>query len=126
MNRATWLQDRRMQKFRDVLSRWEAGELGIEAQSIHYRLKPVYRRQCELLHTDSMVPPLHSACPTVAPMESRLIGRGADNPNGALVAAHLIASLRTNGGAHETIHYIKRLDLLRYVYIPCKCSTRSV
>ena len=34
MNRATWLQDRRMQKFRDVLSRWEAGELGIEAQSI--------------------------------------------------------------------------------------------
>jgi hypothetical protein len=26
MNRATWLQDRRMQKFRDVLSRWEAGE----------------------------------------------------------------------------------------------------
>jgi hypothetical protein len=89
MNRATWLQDRRMQKFRDVLSRWEAGELGIEAQSIHYRLKPVYRRQCELLHTDSMVPPLHSACPTGAPMESRLIGRGADNPNGALVAAHL-------------------------------------
>jgi hypothetical protein len=23
MNRAAWLQDRRMQKFRDVLSRWE-------------------------------------------------------------------------------------------------------
>src|SRR5260370_341780 len=29
MNRATWLQDRRMQKFRDVLSRWEAGELSL-------------------------------------------------------------------------------------------------
>src|SRR6266446_8770266 len=29
MNRATWLQDRRMQKFRDVLSRWEAGELSM-------------------------------------------------------------------------------------------------
>ena len=28
-NRATWLQDRRMQKFRDVLSRWEAGELSM-------------------------------------------------------------------------------------------------
>ena len=27
MNRATWLQDRRMQKFRDVLSRWERKEL---------------------------------------------------------------------------------------------------
>ena len=24
MNRTTWLQDRRMQKFRDVLSRWES------------------------------------------------------------------------------------------------------
>jgi hypothetical protein len=23
MNRTTWLQDRRMQKFRDVLGRWE-------------------------------------------------------------------------------------------------------
>jgi len=29
MNRAAWLQDRRMQKFRDVLSRWEAGELSM-------------------------------------------------------------------------------------------------
>ena len=27
MNRAAWLQDRRMQKFRDVLSRWEGKEL---------------------------------------------------------------------------------------------------
>jgi len=32
MNRTTWLQDRRMQKFRDVLSRWERKELSaIEA-----------------------------------------------------------------------------------------------
>jgi transposase len=29
MKRATWLQDRRMQKFRDVLSRWERGELSM-------------------------------------------------------------------------------------------------
>lgn len=29
MNRATWLQDRRMQKFRDVLSRWESGTLSM-------------------------------------------------------------------------------------------------
>jgi transposase len=29
MNRAAWLQDRRMQKFRDVLSRWEAGRLSM-------------------------------------------------------------------------------------------------
>ena len=28
-SRATWLQDRRMQKFRDVLSRWEAGALSM-------------------------------------------------------------------------------------------------
>jgi AraC-like DNA-binding protein len=29
MSRAAWLQDRRMQKFRDVLSRWEAGGLSM-------------------------------------------------------------------------------------------------
>jgi Helix-turn-helix domain len=29
MNRTAWLQDRRMQKFRDVLSRWELGELSM-------------------------------------------------------------------------------------------------
>ncbi len=29
MNQAAWLQDRRMQKFRDVLSRWEAGDLSM-------------------------------------------------------------------------------------------------
>ena len=29
MNRAAWLQDRRMQKFRDVLSRWERGDLSM-------------------------------------------------------------------------------------------------
>jgi len=29
MKRATWLQDRRMQKFRDVLSRWESGGLSM-------------------------------------------------------------------------------------------------
>jgi Helix-turn-helix domain len=29
MNRATWRQDRRMRKFLDVLSRWEAGELSM-------------------------------------------------------------------------------------------------
>jgi len=30
MNRTAWLQDRRMQKFRDVLSRWEGGDLSME------------------------------------------------------------------------------------------------
>jgi hypothetical protein len=29
MNWPTWLQDRRMQKFVDVFSRWEAGELSM-------------------------------------------------------------------------------------------------
>ena len=29
MNRTAWLQDRRMQKFRDVLSRWERGALSM-------------------------------------------------------------------------------------------------
>lgn len=35
MNRTAWLQDRRMQKFRDVLSRWECRELsGLEAAEL--------------------------------------------------------------------------------------------
>jgi transposase len=35
MNRTAWLQDRRMQKFRDVLSRWERKELSaLEAAEI--------------------------------------------------------------------------------------------
>ena len=35
MNRTTWLQDRRMKKFRDVLSRWERKELsGLEASEL--------------------------------------------------------------------------------------------
>jgi hypothetical protein len=35
MTRATWLQDRRMRKFRDVLSRWERKELSaLEAGEI--------------------------------------------------------------------------------------------
>jgi transposase len=35
MNQATWLQDRRMQKFRDVLSRWERKELSaVEAGEV--------------------------------------------------------------------------------------------
>ena len=35
MNRTAWLQDRRMQKFRDVLSRWERKELSaMEAAEI--------------------------------------------------------------------------------------------
>ena len=35
MNRAAWLQDRRMQKFRDVLSRWESKSLSaLEAAEI--------------------------------------------------------------------------------------------
>ena len=29
MNRTAWLQDRRMEKFRDVLSRWERGALSM-------------------------------------------------------------------------------------------------
>jgi hypothetical protein len=29
MDRTTWLKDRRMQKFRDVLSRWKRGSLSM-------------------------------------------------------------------------------------------------
>jgi transposase len=51
MNRATWLQDRRMQKFRDVLSRWERNELSAmeagEILGVSERQFRRYRRRYE-------------------------------------------------------------------------------
>ena len=45
MNRTTWLQDRRMQKFRDVLSRWERKELSaMEAGEILGMSERQFRR----------------------------------------------------------------------------------
>jgi len=51
MNRTTWLQDRRMQKFRDVLSRWERKELSAleagEILGVSERQFRRYRRRYE-------------------------------------------------------------------------------
>jgi helix-turn-helix protein len=45
MNRTAWLQDRRMQKFRDVLSRWESGHLSmIEAGELLGMSERQFRR----------------------------------------------------------------------------------
>src|SRR5271168_4855644 len=45
MKRAKWLQDRRMQKFQDVLSRWEAGALSMmEAGELLGMLERQFRR----------------------------------------------------------------------------------
>ena len=45
MNRTTWLQDRRMQKFRDVLSRWEAKKLSaLEAAELLGMSERTFRR----------------------------------------------------------------------------------
>ena len=49
MDRTTWLQDHRMQKFRDVLNRWERKELSAqEAGEIlgvserRFRIEPIH------------------------------------------------------------------------------------
>ena len=51
MNRTTWLQDRRMQKFRDVLSRWERKDLSAmkaaEILGVSERQVRRYRRRYE-------------------------------------------------------------------------------
>lgn len=45
MNRTTWLQDRRMHKFRDVLSRWDRNELsGLEAGELLGMSERQFRR----------------------------------------------------------------------------------
>ena len=55
MNRATWLQDCRMQKFRDVLSRWEAGTLSmLEAAEILGMSERQFRRYRERYEEDGL------------------------------------------------------------------------
>jgi len=53
MNRMTWLQDRRMQKFRDVLSRWERRELSMmEAGELLGLSERQFRRYRERFEED--------------------------------------------------------------------------
>src|SRR5437660_322548 len=55
MNQATWLQDRRMQKFRDVLSRWEHRELSaMEAGEILGMSERQFRRYRQRYDEDGL------------------------------------------------------------------------
>lgn len=55
MNRATWLQDRRMQKFRDVLSRWERGSLSmLEAGELLGMSERQFRRYRDRYEDDGL------------------------------------------------------------------------
>ena len=55
MNRTAWLQDRRMQKFRDVLSRWECGELSmVEAGELLGVSERQFRRYRERYEEDGL------------------------------------------------------------------------
>src|SRR6266481_1295028 len=55
MNRTAWLQDRRMQKFRDVLSRWEAGKLSMtEAGELLGVSERQFRRYRERYEEDGL------------------------------------------------------------------------
>src|SRR5438105_9975005 len=59
MNRTTWLQDRRMQKFRDVLSRWEHKQLSVleaaEILGVSERQFRRYRRRYEEQGLDGLI-----------------------------------------------------------------------
>ena len=55
MNRAAWLQDRRMQKFRDVLSRWESGHLSMmEAGELLGMSERQFRRYRDRYEADGL------------------------------------------------------------------------
>lgn len=55
MNRTAWLQDRRMQKFRDVLSRWELGELSmLEAGEVLGMSERQFRRYRDRYEEDGL------------------------------------------------------------------------
>lgn len=55
MNRAAWLQDRRMQKFRDVFGRWEAGDLSmVEAGELLGMSERQFRRYRDRYEEDGV------------------------------------------------------------------------
>ena len=55
MNRAAWLQDRRMKKFVDVLGRWEAGELSMmEASELVGMSERQFRRYRDRYEEDGL------------------------------------------------------------------------
>ena len=55
MNRAAWLQDRRMQKFRDVLSRWESKDLSmLEAGELLGMSERQFRRYRDRYEEDGL------------------------------------------------------------------------
>ena len=55
MNRAAWLQDRRMQKFRDILSRWERGGLSMmEAGEVLGMSERQFRRYRDRYEEDGL------------------------------------------------------------------------
>lgn len=55
MNRTAWLQDRRMQKFRDVLSRWELGDLSmLEAGELLGMSERQFRRYRDRYEADGL------------------------------------------------------------------------
>ena len=55
MNRAAWLQDRRMKKFRDILGRWEAGDLSmLEAGELLGMSERQFRRYRDRFEEDGL------------------------------------------------------------------------
>ena len=55
MRRAAWLQDRRMQKFRDVLSRWDRGDLSmLEAGELLGMSERQFRRYRDRYEEDGL------------------------------------------------------------------------
>ncbi len=55
MNRAAWLQDRRMKKFRDILGRWEAGALSmLEAGELLGMSERQFRRYRDRFEEDGL------------------------------------------------------------------------
>src|SRR6516225_3940963 len=95
MNRATWLQDRRMQKFRDVLSRWEAGELSMmEAGELLGMSERQFRRYRDRYEEDGL-----------AGLVDRRLGKPSPKRVPAAAAEQMLehglpSSLDTDRGSH--------------------------
>lgn len=99
MNRAQWHQDRRMQKFRDVLSRWERRELsGIEAGELLGCSERQFRRYRDRYAADGM-----------AGLEDKRLGKASAKRVPVDEVARLLALYRSEYRGWNVKHFHEHL-----------------
>lgn len=99
MNRTSWLQDRRMEKFRDVLSRWERRELSMmEAGEILGCSERQFRRYRDRYEDEGL-----------AGLADKRVGKASANRVPVDVVGWLLAEYRTHHMGWNVKHFHEHL-----------------